>query len=124
MTPERAAKILQLLGYSAQRPTPFLREVNRIARTRYTSCDAWRWFNGQRDLPLGVAIFLRLAVRLARVSRVFAGERAEMLKRFENVLRRADDTQLARLAQRLALMEDHVGVTRDQVEARANRQSN
>src|SRR5690242_13474911 len=66
MTPERAKRILGVLGW---RYVDLQREMNRVARTRYKSGDIWKWFHGARDIPLGVAIFLRQQVRIAVLKR-------------------------------------------------------
>ncbi len=62
MTAARARRILRALGW---RYVDLQRELNRTARTSYKSGDIWKWFSGTRRVPLGVAIFLRLSVKLA-----------------------------------------------------------
>jgi hypothetical protein len=51
------------------RQTHFLRHLNRVARTRYKSGDAWKWFNGTRRVPLTVSVFLKLSLRKDRETR-------------------------------------------------------
>ena len=66
MTERRALACLRVLGW---RKSDLLRELNRVARTTYKSGDLWKWFGGVRGVPLGVAIFLRMSVRLAVLNR-------------------------------------------------------
>jgi hypothetical protein len=49
-----------------------MREMNRLARTSYKSGDVWKWFAGVRRVPLSVAIFLRLSVRIEILRRRLA----------------------------------------------------
>jgi hypothetical protein len=51
------------------RYSDLMREMNRLARTSYKSGDVWKWFSGVRKVPLSVAIFLRLSVRIAILKR-------------------------------------------------------
>jgi hypothetical protein len=66
MTPQRAKRILRVLGW---RYVDFQRELNRVARTSYKSGDVWKWFSGVRAIPLGAAIFLRQQVQVAILKR-------------------------------------------------------
>jgi hypothetical protein len=66
MSPKRATLILGVLGW---RHADLRRKMNRFARTKYKSGDVWKWFNGMRGVPLPVAVFLRLSLRIARLSR-------------------------------------------------------
>ena len=66
MRVRRARRILRALGW---RQVDLLRELNRAARTSYKSGDSWKWFSGVRNVPLGVAIFLRLSLRIAQLER-------------------------------------------------------
>lgn len=66
MTAARARRILRALGW---RYVDLQRELNHTAHTSYKSGDVWKWFNGVRRVPLGVAIFLRLSVRIALLER-------------------------------------------------------
>jgi len=66
MSPQRAKRILRTLGW---RYSDLMREMNRLARTSYKSGDVWKWFAGVRKVPLTVAIFLRLSVRIAILKR-------------------------------------------------------
>jgi len=66
MTAARARRILRALGW---RQVDLQRALNRIARKSYKSGDVWKWFSGVRHVPLGVAIFLRLSVRIAVLER-------------------------------------------------------
>jgi hypothetical protein len=69
MTPERADLILHVLGW---RRADLCRRMNRLAGTTYRSGDVWKWFSGVRGLPLPVAVFLRLSLRNAVLSRRLA----------------------------------------------------
>jgi len=66
MSPKRAKRILTALGW---RTADLLREMNRLTKTSYRSGDAWKWFNGTRKVPHGVAVFLRLSVRITILER-------------------------------------------------------
>jgi len=66
VTTVRARRILRTLGW---RYVDLQRELNRTAHTSYKSGDVWKWFSGTRRVPLGVAIFLRLSVRIALLER-------------------------------------------------------
>ena len=72
MTVARARRILRALGW---RQVDLIRELNRTAHTSYKSGDAWKWFSGIRRVPLSVAIFLRLSVKLAAERRRSAQRR-------------------------------------------------
>jgi len=66
MSPQRAKRILRVLGW---RYVDLQRELNRVARTSYKSGDVWKWFAGVRGVPLAVAVFLRMRVRIAVMTR-------------------------------------------------------
>jgi hypothetical protein len=66
MKATRPQRIVRALGW---RQVNLLREMNRVARTNYKSGDAWKWFAGIRGIPLGVGIFLRTSVAIARLRR-------------------------------------------------------
>jgi len=72
MSAARARRILHLLGW---RNIDFIRELNRAGHTVYKSGDLWKWFSGNRGVPHGVAIFLRLSVRIAVLKRRLADRR-------------------------------------------------
>jgi hypothetical protein len=63
MNPQRAKRILEALEW---RQADLIRHLNRVARTRYKSSDAAKWFNGARGVPLAVAVFLKMALRRDR----------------------------------------------------------
>jgi hypothetical protein len=48
------------------RQVDLIRHLNRVARTRYKSGDAWKWFSGKRSVPLTVSVFLKLSLRRDR----------------------------------------------------------
>jgi len=70
MTPQRAKRIIRLLGWSL---SDFIAELNRVGGTAYKHGDVWKWFSGVRSVPLGVAIFLRLTARIAVLERRYRG---------------------------------------------------
>ncbi|HEY0521782.1 MAG TPA: hypothetical protein VGD08_00230 [Stellaceae bacterium] len=73
MTPQRAKRIIRLLGWSL---SDFIAELNRVGGTAYRHGDVWKWFSGVRSVPLGVAIFLRLTARIAVLERRYRGKRS------------------------------------------------
>jgi len=66
MRPERANRILSVLGWSR---AEFLRRLNRAAGTKHGKGDGWRWFSGERGFPDGAAVFLKLSLRIAQLER-------------------------------------------------------
>jgi hypothetical protein len=78
MSPERAKRILHALEW---RQADLIRQLNRVARTRYRSSDAAKWFNGARRVPLTVVVFLKMALRrdreVRRLLRALYDRRAE-----------------------------------------------
>src|SRR5689334_22302970 len=63
MSPAREKRIIRILAW---RNIDFIRALNRAGRTSYRSGDVWKWLNGGlRGVPYGIAIFLRLSVRIA-----------------------------------------------------------
>jgi hypothetical protein len=66
MTTERARRILRALGW---RPVDLERQMNRTTGTKFRSGDIWKWLHGHRGIPLAVAVFLRMSVRVAVLRR-------------------------------------------------------
>ncbi len=66
MTPERAIRIIRLLGWSQSEAA---RQFNRVARTKLDRQNVNRQFKGRRSVSEGLAIFLRMAVRIAVLRR-------------------------------------------------------
>lgn len=65
ISPERASRILDLLGWSR---AEFLRQFNRVTGRNVGGGDGWRWFN-ERGLSGEASVFLRMAVRVAVLER-------------------------------------------------------
>ena len=65
ITPERARRILKLLGWSR---AEFLRQFNRVTGCNVGDGHGWRWFN-ERGLSGEASVYLRMAVRVAVLKR-------------------------------------------------------
>ena len=66
MTEVRARRILRALGW---RYVDLMRAMNRTVGTNYKTGDVWKWFAGVRGIPLPVAVFLKMSVRVAVLRR-------------------------------------------------------
>ncbi|WP_448205353.1 hypothetical protein [Azospirillum sp. sgz302134] len=66
MTQDRARKILSLFGWG---PSETARRFNRVAGTRYTRQHVNEQVNGARGVSMPLAVFLRMAVRVAVLER-------------------------------------------------------
>jgi hypothetical protein len=66
MRSERARLIMELLGWGQ---ADVAREFNRVARTKLDRREVHKQISGVRDVSMGMAVFLRLQVRVRQLER-------------------------------------------------------
>jgi len=71
INPERATRILGLLGWSR---AEFMRRFNKVTGRNIGAGDGWRWFK-ERGLSGEASVFLRMALRIAVLERRLRGVR-------------------------------------------------